>query len=112
MSLRKIRAWLIPPCPNPWKSRLSSPIFSTSPKTDKLNLELVNAEETGRILKNGIHYLVLAILTASLFIGSALLCLAPVTPLLLGVPWPAFLGFCMGGILFLYLLFCIFLRKK
>ena len=35
MSLRKIRAWLIPPCPNPWKSRLSSPIFSTSPKTDR-----------------------------------------------------------------------------
>ena len=62
--------------------------------------------------RHNVGFDVLAILAASLFIGSALLCLAPVTPLLLGVPWPAFFGFCMGGILFLYLLFCIFLRKK
>ena len=93
-------------------AQLSDLLNITKNGQTKLNLELVNAEETGRILKNGIHYLVLAILAASLFIGSALLCLAPVTPLLLGVPWPAFFGFCMGGILFLYLLFCIFLRKK
>lgn len=68
--------------------------------------------EAGSMLQNSVHILSLSILTASLFIGSSLLCLAPVNPLLLGIPWPAFVGFSIAGILFICLLFRIFFRHK
>ena len=79
---------------------------------DKVPAEFTNVEEAGGMFQNSVHFLSLSILTASLFIGSSLLCLAPVKPLLLGIPWPAFVGFCIAGVLFICLLLRIFFRRK
>lgn len=93
-------------------AQLSDLLSITKNGQTKLNLELTNVEEAGGMFQNSVHFLSLSILTASLFIGSSLLCLAPVKPLLLGIPWPAFVGFCIAGVLFICLLLRIFFRRK
>lgn len=93
-------------------AQLSDLLSITKNGQTKLNLELTNAEEAGNRIQNSIHHLSLSILTASLFIGSSLLCLAPVEPLFLGIPWPAFAGFSIAFILFLCLILRIFMHKK
>ena len=93
-------------------AQLSDLLSITKNGQTKLNLELTNVEEAGGMFQNSVHFLSLSILTAYLFIGSSLLCLAPVKPLFLGIPWPAFVGFCIAGVLFICLLLRIFFRRK
>ena len=63
-----------------------------------------DSAERARERRKAADHIAAAILVLALYVGSSVLCLSPVCPLLLGLPWPALAGFTAGTALMVVLL--------
>lgn len=83
-------------------------------KDDKLtiNHKVDGFESMRKTFQNAINRLVYAIIIAALSIGSAILILAKMPPLLFGVPFFGFLGFMISGILGIVIIISIWKKDK
>lgn len=77
----------------------------------RLNIESSNRKEIEEQIQNHVNQFILALLTAACWISGALLCQTNIYPRIFQMPWIAFIEFCLGSVLFIYLLLHIFLKK-
>lgn len=79
----------------------------------KVNLEIVGSEEPLRRINGMVNNIILAVIAASLFLGSAILCTTQVKPLVFGIPLLGALGFFASALVGGYVVFqVIFHRRK
>ena len=83
-------------------------------KNGQIRINLESSETRGLKEEMGHHinHLILTVLAAVFWCSSAILCLTDISPQIFHMPWLAFAGFCLGGILMLYLLISMILRRK
>ncbi len=89
-------------------SLLSDLLNITKNGQTKLNLELSDSRDLVRGFQKSFNRLTAALLVCALFISSALLCLSPVKPHILGLPWPSFIGFLFGGLILVWFMIDLF----
>lgn len=70
----------------------------------KLNVEFSDTAEIMEEVRHISNRFILGLLASALFIGSGLLCLTGLRPLIFHMPWISFVGFCLSGLFILYLL--------
>jgi ubiquinone biosynthesis protein len=78
----------------------------------KFNVELTGSEKMLQTVSRMVNRIILCLLCGAILITSALLCQAPVLPLLLGIPWLAFCGFLLAAILGAYLIFSSWMSRR
>lgn len=93
-------------------SQLSDLLNITKNGQTKLNVELTDADDLAKAFNRSIGYLVLGMISSALFVGSGLLCMTGMKPLIFGIPWISFAGFLLSGLIICYLLFRILFRPK
>lgn len=78
----------------------------------KLNLEIVGSEEPIKKIDSMINKIIIGLLSASLFIGSSIVCSTEMRPIILGIPLLAWIGFSASFFLCVYLFFKVRKEKK
>lgn len=71
----------------------------------KVNLDLTGSEDIMKKLSQMVNKIVICLITASLLIGSSMLCTTNMTPTILGIPALGFLGFMLALGMGLWLIF-------
>ena len=71
----------------------------------KVNLDLTGSEDIMKKLSQMVNKIVVCLITASLLIGSSMLCTTSMTPTILGIPALGFLGFMLALGMGLWLIF-------
>lgn len=93
-------------------SQLSDLLNITKNGQTKFNVELTDADDLAKAFNRSIGYLVLGMISSALFVGSGLLCMTGMKPLIFGIPWISFAGFLLSGLIICYLLFHILFRPN
>ncbi len=78
----------------------------------KLNIEFSDSEEWIRNFRRAWNRLTIGIVASALFIGSGIFAGSGKETGTFGMPWVSFFGFCLSGLLILWLLISIMLGKK
>lgn len=94
-------------------AQLSDLLNITKNGQTKLNLELSDSDEFLQAFRKASDRITAVILILALFVGSGILCLAPLNlPTLFGLPWISFIGYAISGILTFVLIIKLFFGRK
>lgn len=78
----------------------------------RIHVEGSDAREWQSQIRDHVNQLTIVIIASFFWFGSAVLCLTEIKPKIFGMPWLAFFGFFIGGILILYLFIHMLVMKR